>query len=167
MQEIDEALEADLDYLFLATSTDRERCAAVATTFARMTATPGSSPSTSSAVPSLAEAADIVPSPVSERGRNRSLARRRVRPPRARLGAGLRDRVPALAAREALLVGASSGGVAAAIESLASKLAPASRCAAIFPDGGAGYLDTAFDDEWVERELGSAPDELAAMVAGL
>ncbi len=70
-----------------------------------------------------------------------------------------------LAEREAILAGASSGGVAFALEALAPQLDAGSRCAAIFPDGGAGYLETVYDDGWVERELGCAPDRLAALVA--
>jgi N-(2-amino-2-carboxyethyl)-L-glutamate synthase len=70
-----------------------------------------------------------------------------------------------LAEREAILAGASSGGVAFALESVAAELAPGSRCAAIFPDGGAGYLETVYDDGWVTRELGCSPDVLAGLVA--
>jgi 2,3-diaminopropionate biosynthesis protein SbnA len=66
--------------------------------------------------------------------------------------------------REGVFAGASSGGVAVAIEQLAPQLASGGRCAAIFPDGGTGYLDTVYDDGWVERELGCPPDALAARV---
>jgi cysteine synthase A len=59
-----------------------------------------------------------------------------------------------LAEREAILAGASAGGVAFALEAAAAHLAPGSRCAAIFHDGGTGYLETVYDDGWVERELG-------------
>ena len=70
-----------------------------------------------------------------------------------------------LAEREAILAGASSGGVAFALEALAAHMAPGSRCAAIFPDGGAGYLETVYDDAWVERELGCDAARLAELVA--
>ena len=70
-----------------------------------------------------------------------------------------------LAEREAILAGASSGGVAFALETLAAQMEPGSRCAAIFADGGAGYLETVYDDAWVERELGCGPARLAALVA--
>jgi cysteine synthase A len=70
-----------------------------------------------------------------------------------------------LAEREAILAGASSGGIAFAVEALATQMAPGSRCAAIFADGGAGYLETVYDDTWVERELGCPPARLAALVA--
>jgi cysteine synthase A len=69
-----------------------------------------------------------------------------------------------LAEREAILAGASSGGVAFALEAVAERMDPGSRCAAIFADGGTGYLETVYDDAWVERELGCAPSRLAALV---
>ena len=166
MQEIDEALEADLDYLFVATSTTGtlRGCGNYLREHARDT---------------KIIAVDVLGSALFGGSRGHR--------PFPGLGAGVETvhsraaefdrlvRVSALdcilgcrrlAAREALLAGASSGGVVAAIESLASELPPGSRCAAIFPDGGAGYLDTVYDDGWVERELGCPPDELAAMVAG-
>jgi 2,3-diaminopropionate biosynthesis protein SbnA len=68
-----------------------------------------------------------------------------------------------LASREAILAGASSGGVAFALEALAGRMEPGSRCAAIFPDGGSGYLETVYDDTWVARELGCDAARLAAL----
>jgi cysteine synthase A len=70
-----------------------------------------------------------------------------------------------LAAREAILAGGSSGGVAFALEAAAAQMAPGTRCAAIFADGGTGYLDTIYDDAWVERELVCTPGRLAARIA--
>jgi cysteine synthase A len=70
-----------------------------------------------------------------------------------------------LAAREAILAGASSGGVARALATLAGSMPVGSRCALILPDGGTGYLGTVYDDSWVERELGCDADNLAALVA--
>ena len=69
-----------------------------------------------------------------------------------------------MAAREAILAGASSGAVVMAFEKTAARMAPGDRCALIFPDGGAGYLTTVYDDAWVEAELGCAPHDLAALV---
>jgi len=69
-----------------------------------------------------------------------------------------------LVEREAILAGASSGGVLMALERLAPRIAAGSRCAAILADGGAGYLKTVYDDGWVQRELSCAPDELASIV---
>jgi cysteine synthase A len=68
-----------------------------------------------------------------------------------------------LLGREALFVGASSGGVALAAEALAPAMVPGARCAMIFPDGGEGYMGTVYDDAWVERELGVTGPELRAM----
>lgn len=68
--------------------------------------------------------------------------------------------------REAIFGGASTGAVLAALDRLADGLAPGTRVAAIAPDGGGGYLDTVYDDEWVERELGVAPPELRRLAAG-
>jgi 2,3-diaminopropionate biosynthesis protein SbnA len=69
-----------------------------------------------------------------------------------------------LAEREAILAGASSGGVAFALAVAAANMAAGARCAAIFPDGGAGYLETVFDDAWVERELGCEATRLSELV---
>jgi cysteine synthase A len=92
---------------------------------------------------------------------------RRVRPDRVvRIGAA--DSVIGcrrLMNREAIFAGASTGAVMAAIERVTPELEPGARVAAIAPDGGASYLSTVYDDEWVERELGLRPRDLAAAVA--
>jgi cysteine synthase A len=67
--------------------------------------------------------------------------------------------------REAIFSGASSGGVAYALEALSLSMPFGSRCAAIFADGGAGYLDTVYDEGWVDDRLGCTGDRLAALVA--
>lgn len=69
-----------------------------------------------------------------------------------------------LAEREAILVGASAGGAAMALLRHAARLPAGSTCAVVFPDGAAGYLESVFDDRWVERELGCPADELARRV---
>lgn len=69
-----------------------------------------------------------------------------------------------LVEREAVFAGGSSGGVAVALESVAPLMAAGSRCALIFADGGAGYLRTIYDDEWVTTTLGCSPEDLAALV---
>jgi len=71
-----------------------------------------------------------------------------------------------LVAREAILAGASSGGVAVALERLAVEMAPGTSCAVVLADGGTGYLETVYDDAWVTDALGCEPDELAALVDG-
>lgn len=70
-----------------------------------------------------------------------------------------------LAAREAILGGASAGGVLSAVERLAPDMPRGSRCAVILADGGSGYLQTVFDDDWVARELGCDSADLARRVA--
>lgn len=62
--------------------------------------------------------------------------------------------------REALLVGGSAGGVLEAIRTMQDELA-GSRCVAILHDSGTRYLDTVFDDGWVETVLDVRPEELA------
>jgi cysteine synthase A len=71
-----------------------------------------------------------------------------------------------LVAREAILAGGSSGAVASALRSMAPDMPDGSRCALIFPDGGAGYLRTLYDDDWVAARLGCTADEIAALVGG-
>jgi 2,3-diaminopropionate biosynthesis protein SbnA len=71
-----------------------------------------------------------------------------------------------LVEREAIFAGASSGAVAIALERLLPSIEPGARCAIILPDGGAGYLDTVYDDEWVAAELGCPADELERAVRG-
>lgn len=55
---------------------------------------------------------------------------------------------------EAILAGASTGAVMTAIETAVPRIDPDATVAAIAPDGGAGYLDTVYDDDWVRSELG-------------
>jgi cysteine synthase A len=57
---------------------------------------------------------------------------------------------------EAILAGASSGGVISAIERLIAdnKLHRPARCVAILPDRGERYLDTVYSDSWVQSHLG-------------
>lgn len=69
-----------------------------------------------------------------------------------------------LVAREAIFAGGSSGAVASALDSLAPQMPDGSRCALILPDGGAGYLETIYDDDWVAGRLGRTPADVAALV---
>ena len=69
--------------------------------------------------------------------------------------------------REAILAGGSSGGVMVAFDQLLPRLRPGTRCAAILPDGGSSYLDTVYDDSWVERELRCEPGRLQELCADL
>lgn len=66
-----------------------------------------------------------------------------------------------LAAEEGLLVGGSSGMAAAAAVALAAELPPEALVVVILPDGGRGYLNKIFDDEWM-REQGFATAQVPA-----
>ncbi|WP_051466499.1 2,3-diaminopropionate biosynthesis protein SbnA [Actinomadura oligospora] len=59
-----------------------------------------------------------------------------------------------LVRREAVLAGGSSGAAVAALEKLADGLPRGSHCVLIFPDGGDRYLDTIYSDDWVFEHFG-------------
>lgn len=61
-----------------------------------------------------------------------------------------------LVQQEAILAGASSGGIVSAIEGLTADgvIPPGARCVAILPDRGERYLDTVYSDSWVQEQLG-------------
>ncbi|MEU2671687.1 2,3-diaminopropionate biosynthesis protein SbnA [Streptomyces sp. NPDC007164] len=59
-----------------------------------------------------------------------------------------------LVRREAILAGGSSGAVVAALTRLASGIPPGSNVVIVLPDGGDRYLDTIYDDTWVQRHFG-------------
>ena len=59
---------------------------------------------------------------------------------------------------EGLLVGGSAGGVLHTIRALAPTFATGTVVAAVLPDSGTRYLDTVFDDAWVETNLGATPE---------
>ncbi|MEJ7876686.1 MAG: 2,3-diaminopropionate biosynthesis protein SbnA [Solirubrobacterales bacterium] len=164
MAEIVEALSGELDWLFVATSTTGTLCGCCDYLVER-------------GLPTRVVAVDALGSVLfgGERGVRRLPG----------LGAGISTRLSQrawfdrltrvseldcvvgcrrLLAREGIFAGASSGGVATAFESLAPLLNPGSRCAMIFPDGGEGYLETVYDDAWVEREIGVGPPELELLI---
>ncbi len=62
-----------------------------------------------------------------------------------------------LVRQEAILAGASSGGIVSAIERLASEgaLESGARCVAALADRGERYLDTVYSDSWVQAQLGA------------
>ncbi|MCG6158223.1 2,3-diaminopropionate biosynthesis protein SbnA [Rubinisphaera margarita] len=62
--------------------------------------------------------------------------------------------------REAMLIGGSAGGVLEAVRSLQEEVG-SSRVVAILHDSGTRYLDTIFNDEWVEAALGVSRDEVS------
>lgn len=59
-----------------------------------------------------------------------------------------------MASREAILAGGSSGGVMAAVERVVDRLPSGSTCVAILPDRGERYLDTVYSDDWVSERWG-------------
>ncbi|MDY7094446.1 MAG: 2,3-diaminopropionate biosynthesis protein SbnA [Acidobacteriota bacterium] len=59
-----------------------------------------------------------------------------------------------LVRREGILAGGSSGAVVSAFDRLQRELPPDSRCVLVLPDRGERYLDTVYDDGWVEERLG-------------
>ncbi|MFB6813986.1 2,3-diaminopropionate biosynthesis protein SbnA [Streptomyces sp. NPDC056347] len=59
-----------------------------------------------------------------------------------------------LIAREAILAGGSSGAVVAALTRLAPTVRPGSNVVIVLPDGGDRYLDTIYDDTWVQHHFG-------------
>lgn len=68
-----------------------------------------------------------------------------------------------IAHSDALLVGGSAGGVLHAARTMQEELVGLS-CVVIAADSGHRYLDTVFDDVWVEQTLGCSPDRLAELV---
>lgn len=68
-----------------------------------------------------------------------------------------------VARTDAVVVGASAGGVLAAVRRSAQDLRGLV-CAAVLADSGERYLDTVFDDAWVAEHLGVDADQLAALV---
>lgn len=63
-----------------------------------------------------------------------------------------------LVAREALLVGGSSGATVAALGKLRHRIPAGSRCVLLFPDDGNRYLDTIYSDSWVREHFGDLPE---------
>lgn len=61
---------------------------------------------------------------------------------------------------EAILAGASSGGVVTAIRRMQADIPADSVCVAILPDRGDRYLDTVYDDKWVSALPGASAEGL-------
>lgn len=72
-----------------------------------------------------------------------------------------------LATSEAIVAGASSGGVVAALAATCPRPDVEENVVLILPDGGDGYLNTIYDQSWVRRELGHSPTRVAERVAEL
>lgn len=65
-----------------------------------------------------------------------------------------------LARSESLLAGASGGGVVTALQRQLARFGDGDDVVVILHDGGARYLETVYDDEWVLSTLGCRPDTL-------
>ena len=63
-----------------------------------------------------------------------------------------------LVRQEAVLAGASSGGVIAAINKYRSQIKPDAICVAILADRGERYMDTVYSDDWVLQNFDELPD---------
>jgi N-(2-amino-2-carboxyethyl)-L-glutamate synthase len=68
-----------------------------------------------------------------------------------------------LARTDAVLVGGSAGGALQVVRSRQAELRGRT-CVVIAADSGHRYLDTVFDDDWVEQTLGCSPRELAELI---
>ncbi|MNB97986.1 putative siderophore biosynthesis protein SbnA [compost metagenome] len=62
----------------------------------------------------------------------------------------------ALAQKESILAGASSGGIIAAVQQMEQEVAPGSVCAVIVHDKGERYLDTVYSDSWIQSQFGQS-----------
>jgi cysteine synthase A len=58
-----------------------------------------------------------------------------------------------LVQREAILAGGSSGGVLAAVDKVRDWIPDGATCAVILPDRGERYLNTIYDDAWVQKHV--------------
>lgn len=67
------------------------------------------------------------------------------------------------AATEAMLIGGSAGGVLESVRRFDLNLS-GKRCVAILHDSGTRYLNTVFNDSWVEQELHCSPQRLARLI---
>lgn len=70
----------------------------------------------------------------------------------------------ALVQTEAILGGGSSGGLVVALTRIAGSLDRNARVGLILPDHGSRYLETVYDDQWVERECGLTEHDVADRV---
>jgi cystathionine beta-synthase len=57
-----------------------------------------------------------------------------------------------LARDEAMLAGGSSGAALWGVHQVAAELPPSARAVTIFPDSGARYLSTIFNDDWMRKQ---------------
>ncbi|MBM7766597.1 2,3-diaminopropionate biosynthesis protein SbnA [Glutamicibacter nicotianae] len=64
----------------------------------------------------------------------------------------------ALARREGILAGASTGAIVAAMGQMLPKLSDGSRVAFLVHDSGVPYLHSVYNDQWVRETLGEQPE---------
>jgi len=164
MREIDEALDGDVDYVFVATSTagTLRGCRDYLREHGRATRVIAVDAVGSALFGGVRAAREL---PGFGAGVETELSRSAdfdmlVRVSDLECVTGCRR----LVEREAIFAGGSAGGVAVALEAVAPTMPAGSRCAIIFADGGGGYLRTVYDDGWVADELGCTPEDLAALV---
>ncbi|MEO0743547.1 MAG: 2,3-diaminopropionate biosynthesis protein SbnA [Bacteroidota bacterium] len=62
-----------------------------------------------------------------------------------------------LVGEESILAGGSSGGAVMAVDRMRDQIPAGSNCVVILCDRGERYLDTVYDDDWVEKYLGEVP----------
>jgi N-(2-amino-2-carboxyethyl)-L-glutamate synthase len=67
--------------------------------------------------------------------------------------------------REAILAGGSAGAVVMAAEKLQTIIPEGSTCAMIFSDSGERYLDTIYNDRWVESHFGNIEELMTEALA--
>lgn len=65
-----------------------------------------------------------------------------------------------LARSEAVLAGASGGAVVSVVKQLCEEIPKGSDVVMILHDSGINYLQTVYNDDWVQRTLGVSPEEL-------
>ncbi|MEH6569916.1 MAG: 2,3-diaminopropionate biosynthesis protein SbnA [Halioglobus sp.] len=66
---------------------------------------------------------------------------------------------------EAILAGGSSGGVISAVERMSGEIPADSKVVVILPDRGERYLDTIYNDKWVQENIGDIADHWSKAVA--
>ncbi|PWH06228.1 2,3-diaminopropionate biosynthesis protein SbnA [Brachybacterium endophyticum] len=69
-----------------------------------------------------------------------------------------------LARSEGLLAGASTGGIVHALGELIPDLESGARVVFIVHDGGVPYLDSVYDDTWVQETLGVGPEAITQRI---
>ncbi|ONN67376.1 2,3-diaminopropionate biosynthesis protein SbnA, partial [Herbaspirillum sp. VT-16-41] len=69
-----------------------------------------------------------------------------------------------LARSAGILAGGSTGGIVHALGGLIPSREPGTRVVVVVHDGGVPYLETVYDDDWVQQTLGADADDIAAAI---